>query len=137
MNAPYPLIVVQLSTREKVKAFRAGLADAQGVVALGLDESSFRRLAGIDALYLSITRAERWGGSPPLPHTAALLETTEAEQREGMPKHVLTGLVLKDDEPNTAAFCLPLLLKATRDVIGAVNAKTPAEPVNERETADA
>jgi len=57
----HPTIVVQLSTRQSVNAFRAGLGNGASVVALGLDPSHFRTLAGIDALYVSLTRAERWG----------------------------------------------------------------------------
>ncbi len=125
MSTSYPTIVVQLSTREKVYAFRAGLGEAQGIVALGIDPMTFRTLAGIDALYLSITRTERWRALPPPPHEAALLRTTDADQREGMPKYVVTGLVLHEDDPNTAAFSIPLMLNATQAVIDEVNAESP------------
>jgi hypothetical protein len=80
---------------------------------------------GIDALYLSITRAEQWGALPRPPYAATLLRTTEADQKEGMPKYVVTGLVLRDGDPNTAAFAIPLIIRATRTVIDEVNAKSP------------
>ena len=42
-----------------------------------------------------------------------------------MPKYLVTGLVLKDDDPNTAAFGIPLILKATRTAIDEANAQSP------------
>ena len=120
-----PTVVVQLPTREKVNAFRSGLGNTCGIVALGSDPKTLWTLAGIDAFYLSLTRAERWGARPLQPHSVALLRTTESDQREGMPPYIVTGLVLKDDEPNTGAFCIPLLVKAMLAVIDGANAQHP------------
>jgi hypothetical protein len=125
MTRRYPTLVVQFATREKVAEFRSGLGDAGGVVALGVDPAAFRTLAGLDALYLSITRAEQWGARPLPPHTATILRTTEADQREGMPKYILAGLVLRDGEPNTASFAVPLIVEALRRAVEEVNAKEP------------
>ena len=115
----------QLATREKVAAFRSGLGEAQGIVALGLDPGTFRNLSGIDALYLSLTRAEQWGARPLPPYAATLLRTSEAERRGGMPRYILAGLVLKDGDPNTAAFAIPLMVSAMREAIMEVNATEP------------
>ena len=59
------------------------------------------------------------------PHTATILRTTEADQREGMPKYILAGLVLRDGEPNTASFAVPLIVEALRRAVEEVNAKEP------------
>jgi hypothetical protein len=119
------MVVVQLGTREKVNAFRAGVGDVGGIVTLGLDPKTFMNLAGLDALYLSLTRTERWG-SHPLPHySAALLRTTAEDQREGMPPYIVTGLLLEEGDPNTAAFAIPHIAKAVLNVVDEVNASNP------------
>ena len=40
-----------------------------------------------------------------------------------MPPYIVTGLVLKDDEPNTGTFCIPLLVKAMLAAIDEANAQ--------------
>jgi hypothetical protein len=88
-----PNIIVQLPTREKVRAFRDGLGDTLGVVALEMEPKVFWTLGGLDALYLTLSRAERWGSRPLPPHTAALLRTTE-----------LNRFTLKRDHRNRATW---------------------------------
>ena len=101
-----PTIIVQLPTREKVNAFRVGVGGVGGIVTLGLDPKTFTNLAGLDALYLSLTRAERWG-APPLPYySAAMFRTTAEDQHEGMPPYIVTGMLPREGDPNTAAFAI-------------------------------
>jgi hypothetical protein len=120
-----PNIIVQLPTREKVRGFREGLGDTVGVVALELEPKVFWTLGGLDALYLTLSRAERWGSRPLPPHTAALLRTTDEEQTNGMPPYVITGLVLKEDEPNTAKHGIPLLMRAVLRLANETNKANP------------
>jgi hypothetical protein len=120
-----PNIIVQLPTREKVRAFREGVGDTLGVVALELEPKVFWTLGGLDALYLTLSRAERWGSRPLPPHTAALLRTTEQEQKNGMPPYVITGMVLKEDEPNTPEHGVPLLVKAVLRLANETNKGNP------------
>lgn len=115
-------IVVQLSTRAKVDEFRAGLGRALNVVVLDIDERVFRRTAGIDALYLSLTRAEEWGASVQLPHTVRILPTAGADREAGMPNYVLTGLVLHESEPcDNAEFGFQVLARAIDEAIAGMN----------------
>jgi len=114
-----------LARREDVHAFWSGLGEALWVVAVGVDAGAFQAMAGLDALYFSLTRAERWGARPISPYSAGLLQTTEADQQQGMPRYVLTGLVLNDGDPNTAAFCIPRITAAVRQAVDKVNASRP------------
>lgn len=118
-------IVVQLSSRQKVAEFRAGLEDAIGIVALGPETESSWRLAGIDAFYLSVTRAERWGSRPIPPHTVAVLRTSHADQEEGFPPFIITGFLLKEGDPDTAEFCIPRIVTSVVHAIAGVNAAQP------------
>jgi len=40
-----------------------------------------------------------------------------------MLKYIVTGLVLNDDDPNTANFCVPLIVNVVQTVVDNVNAK--------------
>ena len=120
-----PNIIVQLPNRETVRAFREGLGDSLGVVALEMEPKVFWTLGGLDALYLTLSRAERWGSRPLPPHTAGLLRTTEQDQKGGMPPYVITGLVLREDEPNTAEQGIPLLVGAVLRLANETNKGSP------------
>jgi len=122
----HPVFIVQFNARQKVERFRAGLGDTSKVVALGIDDGTFWTVAGIDALYLSLSRAERWGARPLPPYRVALFPTTDADQATGLPRHILAGLVLKEADPNTAAFGLPILAKSILRVVNEHNAAAPA-----------
>ena len=120
-----PILVIQQPTRERVTAFRAGLGDAENVVVLGIDAKTFSTVPGVDAIYMSLTRAERWGSRPLAPHEVAILETGTKGAEEGLPPFIITGLVLKGDEPNTAATCMPLIIRAVLRAAGERNAAHP------------
>ncbi len=122
-----PNIVVQLASREKVAAFREGLGDVLGVTAIEMSPKAFWILGGLDALYLTLSRAERWGSRPLPPHTAALLRTTDEDRRSGMPPYVITGLVLREDEPNTAEHGIPLVVRAVLRLVAETNKSNPGE----------
>lgn len=120
-----PILVIQQATRERVTALRAGLGDVENVVVLGIDARTFSTLAGLDAMYMSLTRAERWGSRPLAPHEVAILETGTTGAEEGQPPFIVTGLVLRADDPNTAAVCIPLIIRGVLRAAGERNAAHP------------
>jgi hypothetical protein len=120
-----PTIIVQLNSRNKVDAFRAGIGETEGVVALGIEDRTFWTLAGIDAFYLSLSRAERWGAHPRAPYAATILRTTIEDQEKGLPKYIISGLVLKDSDPNTAAFGIPILVHGILKCVEEANRLSP------------
>jgi hypothetical protein len=120
-----PNIVVQLSNRQKVAEFRAGIGDAIGIIALGPETEASWRTAGIDSFYLSVTRAERWGARPILPHTVAVLRTSGADREDGFPPFIITGFLLREGEPDTAEYCIPRIVTALFDAIDEVNTGQP------------
>ncbi|SRR6266545_1863735 len=110
-------LIVQQSKRENVEALRRGLGKCDGVLTLGIDAKDFWSLAGLDALFLTLPRAEAWGSKPLPPHVCEVLRTREAELKKGFPPYVVTGMVLKDEDPKTGRFELPILVKSA---VGAV-----------------
>lgn len=121
-----PSILVQMGSRAKVSQFREGLGDTLGVVVLGLESKAFWTLAGIDALFLTFTRAERFGSRPLPPYVAALLRTSDEYRREGTPPYVITGVNLQpEDDPYSASLGIPCILSAVLKVAAETNAATP------------
>jgi hypothetical protein len=53
---------------------------------------------GMDALFLVLPAAEKWGAKP-LPGKAQVLKTSPADQRDGMPPYVVAGVVLRPSDP--------------------------------------
>lgn len=123
--AARPNVVVHLSSRQKVAQFREGIGDAIGIIALGPETEASWKVAGIDAFYLSVTRAERWGSRPSSPHTVAVLRTSPADRKEGFPPFIITGFLLKEGDPNTAEFCIPRIVTSVVDAIDEVNTGQP------------
>ncbi len=107
-----PELIVQQTKRENVELVRKGLGKCQGVIVLGIDGKDFWSLAGIDAQFLTLPRAEAWGSKPLPPHTCEVLRTREAELKKGFPPYAVTGVILKDDDPKDGHFVLPLVVRS-------------------------
>ena len=122
---PCPNIIVCLPSWEKVAEFRQGLGDTFGIIAIGPASDAMGRLAGMDAFYLSLGRAERWGSRPIAPHTVAVLRTSQADQQSGIPPFVITGFLLKEGETPQIDAVLPLLFDCVLDAIAEVNTQQP------------
>jgi len=120
-----PNIVVCLPNRKKVVEFREGLGNTLGIFAFGPESDAMWKLAGIDAFYLSLSRAERWGSRPIAPHTVAVLQTSQSEQQAGYPPFIITGFLLKEGEPTHADFVLPLLVRSVLNAVDEVNTHQP------------
>jgi hypothetical protein len=105
-----PLLIVQEAKRGNVEAMRRGLGQCDGVIVLGMEVKVFWSLAGLDALFLTLPQAEAWGSKPLAPHVSEVLRTREAELKKGFPPHVVTGVTLKDGDPKTGRFTLPLVV---------------------------
>jgi hypothetical protein len=123
--ASCPNIIVCLPSSEKVAEFRRGLGDTFGIIAIGPANDAMGKLAGIDAFYLSLGRAERWGSRPIPPHTVAVLHTSQTEQQSGIPPFVITGFLLKEGETPQADTVLPLLFNCVLDAVAEVNVQQP------------
>lgn len=82
-------------------------------------------MAGIDAFYLSVTRAEWWGSRPIAPHRVAVLRTSHADREEGLPPFIITGLLLKEGDPESAEICVPRIVTSLVDAVADVNAAQP------------
>ena len=122
MRSKEPFFVVELPTPKKAGRFRSAAGPSPFFAVLESRASALWTFRELDALYLSLPRAERWGSRPLPPHTAAILETTVVDQHKGLPRFVVTGLTLGQGEENTATNCVPLIVRAVRRAVALHNA---------------
>jgi hypothetical protein len=67
----------------------------------------------IDAVYVSITAAERWGAANrPIIHQAQVFRTTADDRAAGWPPFVIAGLIARQDEDVFDPRLMPLIIRA-------------------------
>jgi hypothetical protein len=85
-----------------------------------LKTPTFVRIKTLDALFLPLTRAEKWG-SQPIIHGLDVIKVNE----DWLPSYILTGLCLAPNDPKDAIFGVRLLLSTTQDVVTHFNEHAP------------
>lgn len=75
---------------------------------------------GMDALFLVLPAAEKWGAKP-LPGKAQVLKTSREDQRDGMPPYVVTGVVLRPSDPRGPLPETKLLISTALDAVREFN----------------
>jgi hypothetical protein len=75
---------------------------------------------GIDALYLPLAAAERWGAKP-LVHDSQVLATSDEDQRKGLPPYIVTGTCLSPEDARGPVPEITLLLTSVFRAIKAFN----------------
>ena len=85
---------------ERAKLLQQGFASHPQITACLLKPHELRALPNLDAFYLSIMAAERWGSftPPPAIHEARVLKTTPKDQADGWPPFVIAGVALREGE---------------------------------------
>jgi hypothetical protein len=84
------------------------------LLAVVLDPSQLPSLEGLDAIFLGLPYAERWGSRPIL-YKAQVLSTRPDD--EGMPPYIVTGVAMHEADPRDARFELRLLIAAILDAV--------------------
>lgn len=75
---------------------------------------------GMDALFLVLPAAEKWGAKP-LPGKAQVLKTSPEDQRDGMPPYVVTGVVLRPSDPRGPVSETKMLIRTALDAVRGFN----------------
>src|SRR5262249_8650498 len=75
---------------------------------------------GMDALFLVLPAAEKWGAKP-LPGKAQVLKTDSEDQRNGMPRYVVTGVLLRPSDPRGAIPETKLLIMSALEAVREFN----------------
>ena len=84
---------------------------------------------GLDALFLVLPAAEKWGART-LPGKAQVLKTSQDDQRDGMPPYVVTGVVLQPGDPRGPIPETEMLIRTALDAICEFNVSHKAEGIH-------
>jgi hypothetical protein len=110
-----PELVVFESSPERCREFKSELAACSRVEVVNRDEDELWTYEGLDAVYVSIPMAERWGAKPRL-YEAQLLPTSLDERNQGIPAYVIAGVALDLDDQRSVQAVLELVLEKTIQV---------------------
>lgn len=107
------------SNEQRRKEIRRAFGTIPGLSVLSIVPDQLPKLEGLDALFLTIVAAERWG-SRPIPYRAQVLKT---HRTDGMPPFVVTGIAMNPGDPriNNLAAQLHLVLTAVLDAVKSYN----------------
>jgi hypothetical protein len=84
---------------------------------------------GMDALFLVLPAAEKWGAKP-LPGKAQVLKTSPEDQRDGMPPYVVTGVVLRPSDPRGPLPETKMLISTALDAVREFNLSKNGEGIH-------
>src|SRR5437867_1633912 len=85
-----------------------------GITVLEIPADKLPTLPDLDAMFLTLPAAERWGARP-LVHKAQILRTQRAQETSpaDMPPYVIAGVAMAQDDPHDPVFELQLIMTTT------------------------
>lgn len=108
---------------ERVKLLQQGFQSHPQITARALKPHEVRTLPNLDAFYLSIMGAERWGARPII-HEAQVLRTTPEDRTDGWPPFVIAGGAFKPEEaPLNERIVLRVVISAVLKAVEMFNAE--------------
>jgi hypothetical protein len=121
-----PQLVIAVDNSHNLRRMRQGLAGCPEITVLELPADKLATRADLDAIFLPLPAAERWG-SRPLLHTAHILSAKRPEglPSADMPPYVITGVAMAPDDPREPAFELQLIVTSVLEAVQAFNATHP------------
>jgi len=109
-------IVVYDADPARAGALEAGLYGVDGVEVVRKPARELWQHSGVDAIYVSIPMAEKWGARPVL-YEVQVLPTSDNERAQGFPAYVIAGLATDGEDRRAPADLLSLVLKTTLDAV--------------------
>jgi hypothetical protein len=123
-----PTFVLIDERTDIVEKLRAGLEGFPYITVMSLRPSESHKIPELDAEYLSLPAAERWGARP-LVHQAQVLEIpAQDREKHGMPRYVITGVAMAEADPRDPRFELKLWMRAVVEAVNTFN-RSHANPI--------
>jgi hypothetical protein len=121
-----PQLIIAVDKQHDFMCLREGLARCPEITILALPANKLSTLTDLDALFLPLPAAERWGARPLL-HKAQILSAQGADGKSAvdMPPYVVTGVAMAADDPHEPAFELELMVISVLEAVQAFNTKHP------------
>lgn len=110
---------------ERTKLLQDGFKGYPQLIARAVKSPELMRLPDVDAIYLSVMAAERWGARP-ITREAQVLQTTPADQELGLPPFVIAGVALAAEDPRgDPEFDLSVIISAVLSAVRRFNQAVP------------
>jgi hypothetical protein len=84
------------------------------------------RVPDLDAIYLSVMGAERFGARPII-HSAQVLNVTAEDREAGWPPYIIAGVAMKSDDPREPKFELGLIVRCVIEAVNRFNSECSAK----------
>jgi hypothetical protein len=112
---------------KRTEELQQGFRDHPQLHARAVKSSELMQAEGVDAIFLTIMAAERWGARP-IVHEAQVLETSSSERGGGWPSFIVAGVAGKPDDPRDPQFELRMIILAVLRAVQKFN-KTASRPI--------
>jgi hypothetical protein len=117
-----PDLIVSEPNGERAMLMRRGVGEFSHIRVLHLNSNDLRGLPELDAIYLTIMAAERWGAHP-IVHQAQVLETKPDDRIAGWPAYVVAGVAMKSEDPREPSNELRLIIRSAINAVEGFNAQ--------------
>jgi hypothetical protein len=121
-----PQLVIAIDNHDNAMRLGKELHGCTGITVLEIPADKLPTLPDLDAMFLTLPAAERWGARP-LVHKAQILRTQRAQETSpaDMPPYVIAGVAMAQDDPHDPVFELQLIMTTTLEAAQAFNATYP------------
>jgi len=113
-----PRLIFADEREEIVEQLQRAFEGCPELEAVRLPPAQLHSLDGLDAVYLTLPHAERWGAKPIL-YKAQILKTRAAE--EGMPPFVIAGGAFHPDQIRDARYEVRQVIASALDAVETFN----------------
>ena len=106
---------------ERVSVLKKSFSGVPGLSAVLVQKTNvLLHTKDLDAIYLSVVGAERWGARP-LFHEAEVLKTKDEDRKAGWPEYVVAGVAMRKEDPRDPKFELMLIVRCVIEAIQTFN----------------
>jgi hypothetical protein len=113
-----PKLIFADEREEIVKRLQRAFDGCQELKAICASPAKLRQMDDLDAIFLTLPLAERWGSKPML-FKAQILKTKGAD--EGMPPYVIAGGAFHPDQIRDVRYELRQVIASTLDAVESFN----------------
>ena len=117
-----PNLIISDAKQETVQLLQKGVAGCEEITVLQLKPDQLLYVEGLDAFYISVTGAERWGALP-ISHKAQVLRTAPDDAEKGYPPYVIAGGLFEMEDPSDPRFYLRVIMNTVLDAVKSFNAE--------------
>lgn len=121
-----PVLIYGSPSASRVSAVRQCVTDDRVEITWSTNEA-FLRTMKLDAVYLTVTMAERWGAIPQA-GKAQVLTTSDQEQLSGLPRFIVAGGAFRA-QAHPKVSQVPAVIKAVLEAVMNHDSQRSSEPI--------